>query len=169
MKRTALAVLLAAVILPVVYKVAYSHCEVPCGIYDDKLRIGLILEHCGTVEKSMKQIQALSAASNKGDAQSINQVVRWVNNKEEHAKEIQHIVTQYFMTQRVKMTDGNDAAATAKYHKQLSSLHSVLVHAMKCKQTLDVANAAKMRYHTHAFAEAYFNAEDLKYIREHYK
>jgi nickel superoxide dismutase len=32
-----------------------------------------------------------------------NQLVRWIMNKETHADEIQRIVTQYFMTQRIKV------------------------------------------------------------------
>jgi len=27
----------------------YAHCEIPCGIYDDSLRIELIKEHIGTI------------------------------------------------------------------------------------------------------------------------
>ena len=37
----------------------YAHCEIPCGIYDDHLRIKLIAEHLTTVEKSMNRILAL--------------------------------------------------------------------------------------------------------------
>ena len=31
-----------------------AHCEIPCGIYGDSVRIALIYEHITTVEKSMK-------------------------------------------------------------------------------------------------------------------
>ena len=34
----------------------FSHCEIPCGIYDDKTRLTLINEHITTIEKSIKQI-----------------------------------------------------------------------------------------------------------------
>ena len=37
----------------------YGHCEIPCGIYDDSLRVAMIKEHINTVEKSMKQINLL--------------------------------------------------------------------------------------------------------------
>ena len=59
-----------------------------------------------------------------------NQRVRWVMNKEYHAKELQHIVSQYFMTQRIKLD-------TEKYSQKLGVLHKMLVCAMKCKQTID--------------------------------
>ena len=35
---------------------AFAHCEIPCVIYDDEMRIRIINEHIVTVEKSMKQI-----------------------------------------------------------------------------------------------------------------
>jgi nickel superoxide dismutase len=35
---------------------AAAHCEIPCGIYDDEARIGMLLEHVATIEKSMNQI-----------------------------------------------------------------------------------------------------------------
>jgi nickel superoxide dismutase len=34
-------------------------CEIPCGIYDDPLRTGLIAEHFTTTVKSMKKIVVL--------------------------------------------------------------------------------------------------------------
>ena len=38
---------------------AAAHCQIPCGIYDDELRVQLIEEHITTVEKSMKQVAEL--------------------------------------------------------------------------------------------------------------
>ena len=49
------AVLLSAVVLG---SLAYSHCQVPCGIYGDEGRFDAIAEHITTIEKSMKQIEA---------------------------------------------------------------------------------------------------------------
>ena len=134
------------------------------GIYGDMTRIDILFEHVSTIEKSMKQITLLSGDEN--PAKHVNQMVRWVGNKEKHADEIQHIVTQYFMTQRVKPKDGD---AKAKYLKQLTSLHGMLISAMKAKQTTDVANCAKLRGQIHAFSHAYFGAEDMKHIHEHHK
>jgi nickel superoxide dismutase len=131
---------------------ASAHCEIPCGIYGDDTRITLLNEHVATVEKSMKQIEELSADS----AKNQNQITRWVINKEDHANKIQEIVTQYFMTQRVKPL-GPDAgdAAKAKYVKQLTLLHEMLVYAMKSKQTTDTANTAKLRELVHDFSHVY--------------
>lgn len=130
---------------------ASAHCEIPCGIYDDDARITLLGEHITTIEKSMKQIEALSA-----EGGNQNQVVRWVMNKEDHANQFQEIVTQYFMTQRVKpLAADADAAAKEKYVKQLTLLHEMLVYAMKSKQTTDTANTAQLRDLVHEFAHVY--------------
>jgi nickel superoxide dismutase len=44
------------------------------------------------------------------------QLVRWISTKEKHADEIQHSVTQYFMTQGIKPDD-------KKYSGKLAVLH----------------------------------------------
>ena len=113
---------------------ASAHCEIPCGIYDDQMRIDMIAEHITTMEKSMKQIVELGGKK----PTNHNQLSRWVTNKEHHADELQHIVTQYFMTQRIKLD-------TDKYSEKLASLHKLLVYAMKCKQTTDLSHIATLR------------------------
>lgn len=124
---------------------AAAHCEVPCGIYDDKLRTDLIAEHATTVEKSMKKITELSSAT----PVNYNQIVRWVNNKDEHAAKIQHIVSQYFMTQRIKP----DAE---KYNQKLTVLHKMLIAAMKCKQTTNLGQVKTLRALLQEFEVLYF-------------
>ena len=121
-----------------------AHCEIPCGIYDDEMRMSLIMEHAGTIEKSMTQINELEKGGN------ANQLVRWVTNKETHANEVQHIVTQYFLTQRIKF-DAPD------YDKKLAALHEMLVYAMKCKQTTDVTNVEMLRQAAEKFHKLYFH------------
>ena len=122
-----------------------AHCEIPCGIYDDQLRADLIAEHATTIEKSMKEIVELS----KQNPVNYNQLVRWISNKEKHADEIQHLVTQYFMTQRLKP----DAK---KYSEKLAVLHKMLIYAMKCKQSTDVAHVSTLRSLTKEFEILYF-------------
>jgi len=153
MRKGILAAALLAVPLVFVRPI-YSHCEIPCGIYDDPLRIQLLEEHIGTVEKSMKQIVELSKAGER----NYNQLVRWVANKEKHADEIQHVVTQYFMTQRVKPAAPGDGEKYTKYVTQLTLLHQVLVAAMKAKQTTDLAHVEAMRKLVADFKAAYFEA-----------
>jgi nickel superoxide dismutase len=121
-----------------------AHCEIPCGIYDDKLRVKLIAEHATTIEKSMTQIVTLSK-----EPSNSNQLVRWISNKEDHATKIQHIVSQYFMTQRIKPKH-------EKYTKKLTLLHKMLLAAMKCKQTTDVAHVEELRKLLKRFEKLYF-------------
>jgi nickel superoxide dismutase len=124
---------------------AAAHCEIPCGIYDDEMRVHMIAEHITTIEKAMKQIMQLEDQKPK----NYNQLTRWVMNKEHHANELQHIVTQYFMTQRIKL----DAQ---KYSDKVTLLHKMLVYAMKCKQTTDLAHIATLRSLLKAFQDIYF-------------
>jgi nickel superoxide dismutase len=120
-----------------------AHCEIPCGIYDDALRMNLIIEHAATIEKSMQQIAELEKGGN------ANQLIRWVTNKENHADQLQEIVTQYFMTQRIKFD-------TPDYDKKLAALHKMLVYAMKCKQTIDLTNVESLRKAADEFHDLYF-------------
>ena len=122
---------------------SFAHCEVPCGIYDDKARTTEIAEHIATIEKAIKSIDKEKQAGND------NQVVRWVLNKEKHAEELQHIVYQYFMTQRIKFD-------TEMYNEKLAALHQLLVYAMKAKQSMDLANVESLKKSLMAFEELYF-------------
>ena len=122
-----------------------AHCEIPCGIYDDEVRANLIYEHTVTIEKSMKTIAALS----KEAPANYNQLVRWISNKEEHATKIQQTISQYFMTQRLRP----DAQ---KYPDKLSVLHKMLLAAMKCKQSIDIANVQTLRSLLKEFEVMYF-------------
>ena len=134
---------------------SWSHCEIPCGIYDDQARVNLISEHITTIEKSMNQITALSAEGEK----NYNQLVRWINNKEEHADKLMEIVTQYFMTQRLKPVEQGQTKEYKAYFTQLTLLHEMLVSAMKCKQTTDLAHTEKLKELLEKFKESYFGKE----------
>ena len=127
---------------------AAAHCEIPCGIYDDGMRIKMMAEHISTIEKSMLEIVKLESSK----PIVYNQLIRWVTNKEHHAQAFQEIVTQYFMTQRIK-PDSKD------YEKKIVLLHKMLVYAMKCKQTTDSANIAELRSLLDAFHDLYFGHE----------
>lgn len=129
-----------------------AHCEVPCGIYNDELRVELIKEHIQTIEKAMNQIADFQSA----ETVNYNQLVRWVNTKELHANLIQEIAEQYFLTQRVKFADSADGESYKKYITQLSTLHQLIVYAMKAKQSTDLLQVENMRKSLTAFEKAYF-------------
>jgi nickel superoxide dismutase len=153
MKKFSIVAILGVAAVFSTYKVVLSHCEVPCGIYDDKARITSLLENITTVEKAMQQIKALVGE----ETVNANQIVRWTVNKESHATAIQHIATQYFMTQRLKPKAESDAAAHKKYVTQLTLLHQMLVHAMKAKQTTDTAHTDALRSVVKEFEGVYFS------------
>lgn len=140
-----------------------AHCQVPCGIYDDHTRFVLLREHIATIEKSMNQVNELS----KDPVTNINQLVRWVNNKDEHADEFSQIITFYFLAQRIKFGDENNKTEFATYQKQVTLLHQLTVFAMKCKQTTDLQNVEKLKNLVSQFEEIYFSPEDKKHLQEH--
>jgi len=147
MRKLLLTIPAVLLLLSVVVPTVSAHCEIPCGIYNDQLRTQLVAEHARTIEKSMQQIMALSQA----DPVNYNQLARWVSNKETHATEIQHIVSQYFMTQRIKPDQ-------PKYPAKLTTLHKMLIAAMKCKQTTDLAHVNDLRKYLKEFEALYFGA-----------
>lgn len=101
----------------------------------------MIAEDIATIEKSMQQITELSKQKNP----NMNQLVRWVNNKETHADKLSETVTYYFMTQRIKPVDKNRGKAYEEYVEKLTLLHEMLVYSMKAKQTTDLANVERLR------------------------
>ncbi|MDC3250032.1 superoxide dismutase, Ni [bacterium] len=104
---------------------ASAHCQIPCGIYDDHARVESMLEDAKTLAKSTAVLADLSG---KKDIQSLNQKVRWINNKEIHAENIIQTIANYFLTQRVK-------SSQADYKERLVKHHAVIVNAMKVKQS----------------------------------
>lgn len=151
--KTILSLLLTVLLVGFLNQKSNAHCEIPCGIYADSIRISLIKEHISTIEKSMNQITELSGAS----SPNYNQLIRWVSNKEEHAKKIQEIVSQYFLHQRIKVVDESQKEAYAKYQKHLGLLHQMLVYSMKAKQTTDLGFIEKLRASVADFEKAYFH------------
>lgn len=145
MKHTLFPILGALALALGVQQLASAHCEVPCGIYGDQARFEAMLENQATIEKAMTQIGELAG---KTDAQSANQLVRWINTKENHATMTMNTIAEYFMAQRIKADD-------PKYVDKLTKAHAVMVQAMKCKQTVDVKQAGELHTAILAFHQAY--------------
>lgn len=144
MKRFILAAgLVVTACLPMAYVAA--HCEVPCGIYDDGARFAAMKEDQATIAKAIAQIVETAGTH---DATGHNQLARWVSTKEAHATNTQHVIAQYFMTQRLKP----DAE---HYVEKLTAAHTVMVAAMKCKQSADPAMAEALLAAITKFEAAY--------------
>lgn len=129
----------------------FSHCQIPCGIYDDSARFVELREHIDTMEKSIAMIHELAGESDT----NYNQIVRWVASKDLHADELTKIVTYYFLTQRVKPV-GEDDAAFEDYQKQITLLHHMMVNAMKVKQTTDASFIEALDKCVDDYEELYF-------------
>merc|ERR1712050_12177 len=86
------------------------------------------------------QINELSVSL---DALKINQITRWVNTKEEHASKIISLMSEYCLCQRVKPVSDPKTPfkSEADYIAALQAHHKVMTAAVKCKQTVDPANA----------------------------
>ncbi len=67
-----------------------AHCQIPCGIYDDQMRVHMIAEHIKTIEKSMNEIMRLE----KEGPKNYNQLVRWIMNKDDHADRLKRLRTR---------------------------------------------------------------------------
>ncbi len=134
----------------------FAHCQIPCGIYGDKMRFDMWMEQIATIEKSMNQINELSRA----ETPNYNQIVRWVNNKDKHADDIMEIALQYFLAQRIKPGKDN-------YAEQLKNVHLIIIHAMKAKQTTDLEHVQKLRDLVKSFHKLYFNEEMKPHPEEH--
>jgi len=156
----------------VVLTTAPLHCQVPCGIYGDKMRIDMLMEDCATIEKAMTSLQAMDAE----ESPSKNQMVRWVMTKEQHAQNIQDTVAAYWLAQRVKAPKGSTSPEADKligsitnhpYHLQLTHMHRITVAAMKCKQTTDNSHVNAVRKAASEFSAGYFSAEDLEHLKKH--
>ncbi|NQV50863.1 MAG: superoxide dismutase [Candidatus Marinimicrobia bacterium] len=124
---------------------AQAHCQIPCGIYDDDLRLQSMREDATTINKSVEMMISLSG---KTDVQSQNQMVRWVMNKEEHAQKIIGIISDYYLTQRVK-PDQKD------YAERLQKHHAVILAAMKAKQNANSESVNALKKSIEALAVYY--------------
>jgi nickel superoxide dismutase len=141
--------------------IVYSHCQIPCGIYDDNMRFNMMAEHVATIEKSMQMVNQIR----REQEPDMNQLVRWVENKEAHADELSHITTYYFMAQRVKPAEQTDSEKYEIYLVKLTLLHRMLVTSMKAKQTTDVCVTKELTDLLRQFKKAYY--EGHHDIHEH--
>ena len=124
---------------------AFAHCQVPCGIYNDHARVQMMLEDAVTVTKAASLITELAG---KSDVQSQQQLVRWVMNKEQHAQKVISTISDYFLTQRVKMSQDD-------YVERLRKHHAVIIAAMKAKQHADVQYAQDLKKSIEALSVYY--------------
>lgn len=136
--------LVAFIILSVCVQRAAAHCQLPCGVYDDAMRIAKMKENALTIAKCNAVIL--------DDAAPQDKKIRAVSVKEEHANDTDQIATYYFMTQRLKADAENRAA-------KLAALHDILLAGMACKQSTNAAAVEALNQAIDAFAALYMPAE----------
>jgi len=135
--------------LHLVLRLRGGHCQVPCGIFDDPLMVEQLKQDADTIRKAMVQCKDLYAIN---DLQSMNQIVRWINTKEEHCKKMITTISEYCLCQRVK----KDIFSCDKdYVEALKAHHAVMQAAMKAKQTMDTAGADALDAALVNFAKMY--------------
>ena len=101
--------------------------------------------------------------ANQDNLKNQNQVTRWIITKEEHAQEIQKIISEYFLTQRIKLKDDSNKNKDL-YHTQLAVLHSIMLDAMKCKQSIDTKNTTALLENLNKFVDLYFDDHGKKHL-----
>ena len=139
----------------------HAHCQVPCGIYDDAVRIIQLREHVTTIEKAMNQIDQLT--NDESSAQNMNQLIRWINTKEEHATFIQSIIADYFLAQRIKHKKNNEPGRQ-QYVDQTLLLQQIIVAAMKSKQSIDKSGPESVSILLNQFVELYFDEHGKNHL-----
>ncbi len=143
LKKTTVTFALSSLLLATIPTLSLAHCQVPCGIYDDGLRFTMLHEDISTIEKAVAEIKELEK-----EGTNLNQLVRWVQTKDEYAEKIQTMVNSYFLAQRIKFD-------TKDYDKKLAALHHIIVYAMKCKQSVDPKMVGKLHNALEEFEKLY--------------
>ncbi len=141
----------------------FPHCQVPCGIYDDASRIVRIHEDIQTIRKSINKINEISIE--KSSAQNTNQLIRWVNTKEEHAQHIQDLILNYFLAQRIKPKDEGEKGYN-KYVSLTTMCQKIIFYAMKSKQNTDVSPLELLKKNLLLFTDNYFDDHGKKHLKE---
>lgn len=134
---------------------ASAHCQVPCGIFSDEHRFEAMLEDQTTIAKANAELEKYVGELTGGvTALSLNQAARWITTKEDHCAHIQETIASYFMAQRIKPGDDQEA-----YVKTLTAAHAVMQAAMKAKQDPSAEVAETLKSSILEFYQAYTGKE----------
>ena len=127
------------------------------GIFDDPAIVAEIKQAAETIRKSMVQSGELHAGLvAQTTPQSLNQMIRWVMTKEEHCTKIITAISEYCLCQRVKK---EVFASDTDYVDALKAHHAVMQKAVKCKQSVDPADADALDHAIDDFSKMYLPKE----------
>lgn len=119
-----------------------GHCQVPCGIFDDPKYVQELRENAATIRKAMVQINEIHTKG--GSSLDFNQMVRWVNTKEEHCSKIISSIAEYALCQRVKPK--GVFKSEKDYIDALKAHHGCMQAAMKAKQQVALSFADDLEH-----------------------
>jgi len=135
--------------LPV--KIAYAHCDIPCGIYD----VHHMQMAAHTVIRMTQMIEETEMTDQK---HAMHQIARLTKIKEEHAEllkqELRVLWADYFKDEHVK---------------EYPNLHDLVFKTMKlaskARQDIDMDIAKDLLSHTQEIAEIFYKTKGVKSIR----
>mmetsp|Transcript_1550 Transcript_1550/g.1975 ORF Transcript_1550/g.1975 Transcript_1550/m.1975 type:complete len:207 (-) Transcript_1550:106-726(-) len=136
--------------LHLVLRLRGGHCQVPCGIFDDPAIVAEVRQACATIRKAIVQIVELHGGMK--SPLEFNQMVRWVNTKEEHACKIITLISEYCLCQRVKK---DVFANDGDYVEALKAHHAVMQAAMKAKQGIELGLCDALEHAVGDFSKMY--------------
>ncbi|KAL3903286.1 MAG: hypothetical protein SGARI_005447, partial [Bacillariaceae sp.] len=114
--------------------------------------VGELRQNCATIRKAIAQGNHLHGHFVDTTPLNVNQMVRWVMTKEEHANKIISTISDYCLCQRVKRAT---FATEAEYLDALKLHHIVMQAAMKAKQSMDPKDCEKLEFAVENLAKMY--------------
>mgnify|MGYP001605903840 FL=1 len=132
-------------------KIAYAHCDIPCGIYDP---------HAAQVgaHTVIRMTQLLSELKREGEIKAEHDIARITHVKEDHGKMIEEelgtLENDYFKEEHFKE------------YSQLKKLISDAVKlSIKTRQTIDTKSAEELLEIVLKISEIFYKTKNLKPIR----
>lgn len=104
-----------------------AHCQMPCGIYHDEMVFDQIDQFVETMVKAVTVMEDNAFST----VQDRNAFVRWVMQKDKSCEETAHLITTYFLQQKIKPGEEDTA-------KRVLSAHQLLFYLVQIKQTVDL-------------------------------
>lgn len=103
-----------------------SHCQMPCGIYHDDMVFDRFDQYIETMYKGITVINDSPFKTTR----ERNETIRWVMQKDVQSDEMAHIITSYFLQQKIQPSD-------PELCKKLTSAHKLLFLLVAIKQNTD--------------------------------
>jgi len=128
-----------------------AHCQLPCGVMNDDLQFAMLSESAENISKA-----CIAILQTQNDPNSLNQTIRWVNEKDACANKICTILTEYFLAQRITPVDpDSDKQQYERYIRQLTLIHKLTRACHAAKQSAQPAKADDLKRLLQQFQQAF--------------